>query len=124
MKLRRCQIEFISFSAHVDYTQNSAFIRTVSTYTHQSTVKRSTCHMLHSFCICFFFSSFMFDSALFTFFLVLFCLVLYCLVSITNMSIFNVTHPSIQPQLLIECHKHLTHHSTLLFKNIRHYSYY
>jgi hypothetical protein len=35
VKLRRCQIEFISFSAHVDYTQNCAFIRTVSTYTHQ-----------------------------------------------------------------------------------------
>ena len=31
VKVRRCQIEFISFSAHVDYTQNSAFIRTVST---------------------------------------------------------------------------------------------
>ena len=30
VKLRRCQIEFISFSAHVDYAQNSAFIRTVS----------------------------------------------------------------------------------------------
>ena len=29
VKVRRCQIEFISFSAHVDYTQNSAFIRTV-----------------------------------------------------------------------------------------------
>ena len=27
--LFRCQIEFISFSAHVDYAQNNAFIRTV-----------------------------------------------------------------------------------------------
>ena len=29
-KQRRCAIEHISFSAHVDYAQNSAFIRSVT----------------------------------------------------------------------------------------------
>ena len=49
VKLRRCQIEFISFSAHVDYTQNSAFIRTVSTYAHHYTDEMIFRHLLWVF---------------------------------------------------------------------------